>query len=80
MRKQIDKLLKSPNDKVCYNCGSDKVQTKMWVEINSSRIIGTITVAEILGESFLDEYDIWCPSCENHVRTCLRKEYNTLKK
>ena len=41
----------------CQNCGSDKVQTKMWVECNTNIVINE---ADSQGE---DSEDNWCPNC-----------------
>ena len=44
---------------VCSECGSPKVQTKMWVEYNT----------DIPQDSCSDgeDQDNWCPECESHT-------------
>ena len=46
---------------VCFNCESDKIQCKEWVEVNSGKNCGTAT-------SQGDVEDQWCPECQEHVK------------
>ena len=46
----------------CKKCGCTKVQTKMWVELNTNKIIDG---ADSQGE---DIQDNWCPDCEEHCK------------
>lgn len=43
---------------ICEECGSDKIQTLEWVEVNTNKVIGG---------GIGDENDRWCPICEKHV-------------
>lgn len=43
---------------VCEECGSQSVQTLMWVNINTNEIIG--------GLSCEDESNNWCEVCQSH--------------
>lgn len=42
----------------CAYCNSDKVQTKMWVEVNTDRPMDIVSVGEY--------EDNWCPKCESN--------------
>lgn len=48
---------------LCSNCHGDKVQTKMWVEINTKIVDDLCSDAE--------EADNYCPYCNKHVQTYL---------
>ena len=48
---------------VCSECGSDKVQEKQWVEINTNKLCGSAS-----SNSKNDILDYWCPDCEDHVQ------------
>ncbi len=43
---------------VCKNCGSDKVQTKYWVDLNTKIIEGNVSDGE--------NDDNYCPDCDGH--------------
>ena len=55
---------------VCEECGCDKVQTVMWVEINTNTIIDG---ANSNGE---DDQDNWCPNCNAHCSITDELYYN----
>jgi len=42
---------------VCTNCGSDNVQAKMWVNVNTNKVSG---------EAMEDDDEYWCDDCEQH--------------
>lgn len=42
---------------ICDNCGSDKVQCLMWVDLNTK---------EIKGSSGDESDDSWCDECHSH--------------
>jgi hypothetical protein len=43
---------------LCHNCGSDNVQTKMWVNVNND------TISDSASDN--DNGDNWCLDCETH--------------
>lgn len=45
---------------VCQKCGSDKVQVKEWVEVNSGQNMGAVD------GSGNEPEDNWCPECDDH--------------
>lgn len=51
-------LIINENMTICEECGSDKIQTLEWVEVNTNKVIGG---------GIGDENDRWCPICEKHV-------------
>lgn len=51
-------MAKKKIKEICANCGSDKVQTKMWVEINTNEVKDVTSDGE--------SEDNWCPDCETH--------------
>ena len=44
---------------VCAECGSDKVQVKEWVEINTGKNMGATSNGN-------EPQDNWCPTCGTH--------------
>lgn len=62
----VDKIIM-----VCEECGSDKVETKAWVSINTDEI----------GDSCSDgeDDDNWCNSCETHSGIITKQEYENGK-
>jgi hypothetical protein len=44
---------------ICEKCGSNKVQEKTWVDLNTKEVFGT--AAE-------DADECWCEKCQNHVK------------
>ncbi len=44
----------------CKECGCTKVQTKMWVEVNTDKVIDKV------GSEKGDVEDNWCPDCTEH--------------
>ena len=59
----ITEHTKSDSDMVCEYCGCDRVQEKVWVDINTRRQEGNC------------EEDPYCPDCYGNVCTITRKEY-----
>jgi hypothetical protein len=59
-----EEAAKSSDDLVCECCGSDRVQSKCWVEMKSDKIIDSC-----------DDGDIYCPDCEDLTSTILRREF-----
>jgi hypothetical protein len=45
---------------VCKECGCDKVQTIMWVEVNTAEVHD---LAFSQGEDYQDN---WCPNCDSN--------------
>lgn len=43
---------------VCKSCRSPKIQTKMWVEVNTGNVISMVSDGEY--------EDNWCPNCETN--------------
>lgn len=52
---------------VCEDCGSTKVQTMMWVSVNSNEVHD--------GCGGGDSSDNWCPDCSEHCNIITYKEY-----
>ena len=56
---------------VCPICGSEDMQIKTWVKINSLKNKSSIKRTHIetehsdLTEGSIDEY--WCPTCQEHI-------------
>jgi hypothetical protein len=48
---------------LCSNCHGDKVQTKMWVEINTNAVLDSCSDGE--------DDDNYCPDCQQHTDTYL---------
>ena len=46
----------------CGHCGSKKVQTVMWVEVNSEK------VGDLANSQTVDEQDNWCLNCQKHCK------------
>lgn len=58
---------------ICEECGSNKVQQMMWVEINTN---------EVVSEGPGDKEDNWCPQCEDHTvikQIIVKKSKSTTK-
>lgn len=47
---------------VCVECGSDKVQTMEWVDINTGEPQGEV------GAGSTEESNNWCPDCDEHTK------------
>lgn len=60
MNKTLDTLY-------CAECGSCDIETKMWVNPNTSEINGNCS-------DRTEEEDNWCRRCEEHVRLLTLKE------
>lgn len=45
---------------VCENCGSNKVQVKCWVDVNTGEVYD--------GCGFGDSSDNWCTVCNEHTK------------
>lgn len=58
---------------VCENCGSDQVQSTMWVYVNTSKIV------DGYGDEN-NEYDNWCDNCEEHYLIITERQYQDLEK
>jgi hypothetical protein len=55
---------------VCEECGSDNIQTLMWVGVNTNEV----------GDSGPGETnDNWCNECESHVDFIDEEEFLNLK-
>jgi hypothetical protein len=55
---------------VCEECGSDSIQTLMWVGVNTNEV----------GDSGPGETnDNWCNKCESHVDFVDEEEFLNLK-
>lgn len=53
---------------VCNLCGSDQVEERAWVDVN--------TGAALDGGTEWNEDDLWCRSCQNHpTKFVYRSEY-----
>lgn len=46
----------------CKKCGSEKIQTVMWVECNTHKVHG------LACSEGADEQDNWCPDCKEHCK------------
>jgi len=44
---------------VCSDCGSTKVQTKMWMNLNTNKPVSEVSDG--------DSDDNWCEGCESHT-------------
>ena len=55
----------------CSKCGSIYVQTKAWVTINNKKFVDEIEVN--------DEFNNWCPDCQESVKVILLSEYIAAK-
>ena len=53
---------------VCEECGSDKVQTVMWVFINSEEI------GDLANSQSQDDQDNWCSDCSEHCSLIEKKQ------
>jgi Zn finger protein HypA/HybF involved in hydrogenase expression len=51
---------------ICPNCGSENIEMKCWVTINTNFVGEAAT---------FDEADYWCPNCETHQYPINKKEY-----
>lgn len=51
---------------VCDNCGSDQVQTKQWIWINTKKYAGDVEASKD---------DNWCEACQTHPAIVTHKEY-----
>lgn len=47
----------------CKECGSENIQIRMWVNPNTSDIIGDC-----------EDKECWCENCKEHTRFFLKKE------
>lgn len=54
---------------ICDNCGSDNVQVKSWVSLNTNVIIDSASASD--GETDDETDDFWCEDCEGHHKTTL---------
>jgi len=61
-------MAKRLTDSVCETCGSDKVEQRMWVRIN------TKGVREACGTGDIE--DNWCPACEDNPVIVTRQQYD----
>lgn len=52
---------------VCSNCGSEKLEMKCWVNINTNDVLECAT---------FDETDYWCPDCETHQLPIDKSKWN----
>jgi len=52
---------------VCENCGSDKVQSKFWINPNTKNIIDS---------AVFSTEDNWCEECEEHVNLIKKEQEN----
>jgi len=59
------------NPEVCVYCGSDNVQTKMWVRIKDKEVMDTCSDGE--------SEDNWCPDCKTHCRILSEEEYSEMQ-
>ena len=71
-RKEKKEALIYYNPYVCAECGYDKVQTKMWVEINTDKVIDCTSDGEREGN--------WCPRCGIHDKIVTGEEFMELEK
>jgi len=53
---------------VCSVCGSRKVQTKVWISINSKEILDQVEPDDVINN--------WCPDCKAHTVAIPKKERN----
>ncbi len=58
---------------VCSKCGSNEVQTAMWVNMNTLEPDGNYGADEAIDTN-------WCLSCEGHYEICTQEEYNEAQK
>jgi hypothetical protein len=55
---------------VCEECGSDKIQTLQWVDVNTE---------EIRGAGPGEYEDNWCDECQDHTEFINEDEFLTKK-
>jgi len=65
MEKKKDSLL------VCENCGSSRVQTKMWVNPNTHKVFDSCSDG--------DDEDNWCQNCCENGGLITQAQYNKQK-
>jgi Zn finger protein HypA/HybF involved in hydrogenase expression len=51
---------------VCPNCGSENMEWKCWVKVNTPEI----TEGAVYGDT-----DYWCPDCETHQLPINKEEF-----
>ena len=51
---------------VCEECGSDDIQTLMWVNVNTNKIEDSYDT---------DEENNWCNKCESHLNFITEEEF-----
>lgn len=58
----VERLYEDTNETksvwVCPECGSDNVQAKMWVNVNTNNVCG---------EAMEDDDEYYCEDCKNHI-------------
>lgn len=63
------KLVRIENPLVCQNCGSDKVQVRIWAEANTFAPIPMKT-------DYPPVEDTWCPMCETSPGLITQEEFH----
>ena len=65
------------NTHICPNCNSEKIETRIWIKMNSLNNKRTIDKCHITSASNIDdenEKDFWCPECEEHIIPIVKEE------
>ena len=55
----MKKVVKNESTLVCSKCGSENVETKAWVDVNTDEVLSDASEGNIK--------DNWCRNCEEYV-------------
>ena len=59
--------IEQETDFVCGHCGSDKIQERAWVDINTKEYEGSC-----------DDEEVYCPDCTEFTCMVTRKEWDDI--